>query len=70
MTNWPDLLWQHDGDILRRDDNERLQLGDNNGHRVVEREKLVGVDLTVAGYWRLARRALAAAGKFGNLVWL
>jgi hypothetical protein len=42
MTNWPDLLWRNDDELLR--------LGNNNGHRVVGREKLVGVDLTVASH--------------------
>jgi hypothetical protein len=78
MMNWPNLLWQHDGNILRRDDGERLRLGDNNGHRVIRREKLVGVDLTIAGHWRLGKESFdycwkvwkfgIALGQAGGLV--
>jgi hypothetical protein len=57
MMNWPDLLWWHNDELLRWDDGERLPLGDNNGHRVVRREKLIDIDLTVAGHWSLYKES-------------
>jgi hypothetical protein len=32
-------------------------LGDNNGHRVIRRKKLIGIDLTIAGHWSLSKES-------------
>ena len=62
---WHDLLQWHDDEslgqnnskLLRWDDGERLWLGDDNGHRVIGREKLIDVDLNVAGHWSLGKES-------------
>jgi hypothetical protein len=40
-----DLLWRHDSKLLRWNNGEPLRLDDGEGHGVVGRMKLIGVDL-------------------------